>query len=105
MKKIGNGARSVFQPQPLRSQDEWRKLFESVGVRGYVPPGNYFRRHGDVMMYHVGRAVRTTVCVPPEDRGRKVTEIFSGRTFDSDRIEVESSGPETFLFKFGETHR
>ena len=105
VKKIGNGARSVFQPHPLRSQDEWRKLFESVGVRGYVPPGNYFRRHGDVMMYHVGRAVRTTVCVPPEDRGRKVTEIFSGRTFDSDRIEVESSGPETFLFKFGETHR
>ena len=97
-RRLASGATTVFVPKPIIDADEWARLFGALGVHRYIKPGACFRRQGNVFMLHVGEGGRYKVSLPREDAGT-FRELFTGRTIRGDVIEVESSVPETWLFK------
>ena len=64
-------------------------------IRAYMPP--YLRVHGDLVLFHTGRAGRHTVRLPDGVRG--ATELFGGTAYAGTSLVFETEGPETFLFR------
>ncbi len=63
----------------------------------YKAPGNYFRRHGDIFMFHTGAAGRHTIHMPT--LRSEVRDLFSDERYKSRDIVLETDGPNTWLFK------
>ncbi len=81
------------------SATAWRRLFEREGLVPAVPLNTYFRRQGDLFMVHTGDAGRLSVR-PGIVGAAGYCELFSGKTWPgNDVLEIETNGPETFLFK------
>lgn len=101
-KTLPGGARSIVVPEMPAGGggigiEEYASLLREAGAWQYTAPGNYFRRHGDVFLFHVGTP-GTYVIRLPENAG-KVRELFTGKEFDSNELMLETDGPDTWLFK------
>jgi hypothetical protein len=76
---------------------EYATILKAAGARQYTAEGSYFRRHGDVFLFHTGTVGTHTITLP--DDVAKVRELFSGEEFDSNVITLEADGPATWLFR------
>ena len=85
-------------PEAPRYSGGWVRLLVSKGAHRYVKSG-YFRRRGDLFMLNVGKPGEYAVDLPPDTAGRRVTELFTGRTYEAPHIGLAASGPETWLFR------
>jgi hypothetical protein len=99
IKNLGDSARAVILPVPPSSWTDWRKLFDHLNVRADAPGGNYFRRHGDVFMFHVGAKGTYVLQVPDLKPGDAVVELFSGKRCNAAPLSLATSIPETWLFR------
>lgn len=99
IKNLGDSARAVILPVPPSSWTAWRKLFDHLNVRADAPGGNYFRRHGDVFMFHVGEKGTYALQVPDLKPGDAVVELFSGKRYNAAPLSLATSIPETWLFR------
>ena len=99
IKSVGNSARAVILPIPPSTWTDWRKLFDYLNVRADAPGGNYFRRHGDVFMFHAGQGGTYTLQVPDLKPGDAVIELFNGKRYNVAPLSLATSIPETWLFR------
>lgn len=102
VKTLAEGSTSVFLPCPPRGPQLWREVLAGLGEHLWIPVGDYFRRQGDVVMFHTARAADHAVVLPADLRGKTATELFSGRKFTGDTLSFKTDGPDTLLFKFAE---
>jgi hypothetical protein len=72
-------------------------ILKAAGAHQYTAEGSYFRRHGDVFLFHTGTVGTHTITLPGDVA--KVRELFSGEEFDSNVITLEADGPATWLFR------
>ena len=98
-KALAGGARSIVVPEPPQSPEECAALLAEAGAWMYVAPGSYFRRHGDVFMFHTGTPGVHEIRLPEGDV--KVRELFSGTEWTAPRLALRTDGPGTWLFKVG----
>ena len=98
IKLLPDGSKSVFAATVPNSGTKWRNLLTSLGVHAYTAPESYFRRHGNLFMFHTGKKGMHRITLP--EKSGTVTELFSGKQYSAPVIEVESeAGPGTWLFK------
>lgn len=98
VKQLPDGSKSVFIATVPNSGTKWYNLLTSIGVHAYTAPENYFRRHGNLFMFHTGKKGIHQITLP--DKVRAVTELFSGKQYSAPVINVKSeAGPGTWLFK------
>lgn len=103
LKTLAEGGRSIIVlNMPAGATDGWGpKLYAAIlktaGVRQYVAPGSYIRRHGDVYMYHTGTNGTHTITFPADVV--KVRELFTGAEYSSNVVAMQSDGPNTWLFR------
>ena len=95
-KTLGGGARSIIVPDMPAGSDgtgpgEYATILKAAGARQYTAEGSYFRRHGDVFLFHTGTVGTHTITLP--DDVAKVRELFTGEEFDSNVITLEADGP------------
>jgi len=83
----------------------WAEIFASLGTHRFVPPGNYVRRHGDLVLFHTAQKACQSVRLPPDLQDGTVTELFSGKAFKGPELRFETMGPDTLLFKIGHPDR
>ena len=101
-KTLAGGARSIVVPEMPAGGggigiEEYASLLREAGAWRYTAPGNYFRRHGDVFMFHTGTPGSHVIRLP--GKADKVRELFTGQEFDSNELTLETDGPNTWLFK------
>ena len=94
---LPSGARSIIVPEPPRSPEAYAEILKESGAWLYTTTGSYFRRHGDVFMFHTGTVGKHTIQLP--EKGVRVRELFSGTEYDGSGLALESDGPYTWLFK------
>ena len=70
---------------------------KEAGAWMYTAPGNYFRRHGDIFMFHTGAVGRHTIRMPMMTGS--VRDLFSDERYKSKEFMLETDGPNTWLFK------
>ena len=93
---IGNGADAkVLDPVP-RGAEAWRRVFADLGTPLYAPAGHLIRKHGDVLMFHTGKTGRHELDFVGYSGAE---ELYSGKRYSSSKISVETTGPDTMLFK------
>ena len=88
--------------EDTRSPVEVRSLggtAQPSDVRADAPGGNYFRRHGDMFMFHVGAKETYALQVPDLKPGDAVVELFSGKRYNAAPLSLATSIPETWLFR------
>lgn len=68
-----------------------------VGATPIAETGNYVRRHGDVVMFHIREAGEYRISLP--ESMSKTKELYTGLEFNSSEIILKTEGPDTFLFK------
>lgn len=95
-KTFASGARSFLVPEAPYKLVQSRELMEKIGAWMYTGTDSYFRRHGDVFMFHTGTAGTHKIKLPEK---RKVRELFSGTEYDTDELTLTTDGPNTWLFK------
>ena len=87
-------------PEAPRYSAGWLRAFAANGgCHRYVKPGCCFRRRGDKFMLNVGKPGTYAIDLPQDAAGRRVTELFTGRTYAAPHIELTTDGPETWLFR------
>ena len=96
-KTLSGGARSIIVPEMPESVDNYIEILREAGAWFYTAKGSYFRRHGDVFMFHTGTVGAHTIRLP--ENVSKVRELFSGQEFTSSELTVTADGPRTWLFK------
>ena len=99
IEKVAGAKRSVVYPHPPSGWGKIRAAMDEFGIRLDAPGGNYFRRHGDVFMYHVANKGEYELKVPDLGEGDKIVELFSGRVIESAPFKQQSTGPDTCLYK------
>ena len=103
LKTLAEGGRSIIVlNMPAGATDGWgprvyEAILKTAGVRQYVAPGSYIRRHGDVYMYHTGTNGTHTITFPADVV--KVRELFTGAEYSSNVVAMQSDGPNTWLFR------
>lgn len=98
---FSNGARSIVVPEFPDSVEDYVTVLRQAGAWFYAEAGNYFRRHGDVFMFHVARKGLYTLRLPATVR--RVRELYTGVDYTKNAIALESAGPATWLFKITES--
>ena len=98
VKLLPDGSKAVFAAAVPNSGTGWRNLLTSLGLHAYTAPESYFRRHGNLFMFHTGRKGMHRITLP--EKSGEVVELFSGKKYSAPVIAVESeAGPATWLFK------
>ena len=92
-----NGTVSILVPEFPNSPTGYRQILQAAGAWFYTDEGSYFRRHGDVFMFHTGTAGRHVIRLP--DAVVKVRELYTGAEYASNEITLQADGPMTWLFK------
>ena len=102
LKSLADGSRAVFSASVPKTGTQWQNLLTALGVHAYTAPESYFRRHGNIFMFHTGEKGAHTITLP--EKSGTVTELFTGKQYEAPVIRVESEGPGTWLFRIqGET--
>ena len=82
---------------PLKAA-QWHKILLKTGLKPAASPGSYFRRHGNLVMFHTGIKGNHTIALPRGYKG--AFELFTGKKYTDSTISVTSSaGPATWVFK------
>lgn len=97
--KLGKETFSVFRTAVPTSAESAGRLMETIGEHRYVKADAYVRRLGDYLMVHVGKAGRYPLTLPAADRGCRLQDLFTGRTFSPSDEPLVSEGPETWFLK------
>ena len=97
VKTNASGTVSILMPEFPNSPAGYRQILQAAGAWFYTDPGSYFRRHGNVFMYHTGTTGAHTIRLP--DNVTKVKELFTGAEYTSNVISLQADGPKTWLFK------
>ena len=102
VKTLDGGARSIIVPEMPAGSDgsgpgEYAMILKAAGAHQYTAEGNYFRRHGDVFMFHTGTNGTHTITLP--DNVVKVRELFTGAEYNTNVVTLQSDGPNTWLFR------
>ena len=97
VKTLPDRSRAVFAAAVPNSGTKWRDLLKALGVHAYTAPENYFRRQGNLFMFHTGRKGPHTITLP--EKSGVAVELFSGRKYPAPAIEIRSEGPGTWLFR------
>lgn len=63
----------------------------------YSEAGSWLRRRGGVLAYSTGHIGRHRLLLKSGETG--ATELFSGRHFDGNVIDLDTRLPQTWLFK------
>ena len=100
-KTFASGARSVFVPEIPDSVDDYVKILKQAGAWLYTDPGSYFRRHGDVFMFHTATEGTHTLRLPATVK--RVRELYTGVDYATNEIKVKADGPVTWLFRITES--
>lgn len=77
----------------------WADIFASLGTHLYTTPGNYVRRQGNLLLFHTAAEMQQVVRLPTDWQSVKMTEMFSGRTFEGPELRFKTVGSDTLLFK------
>ena len=96
-KKLSGKSKSIIVPEPPRSPKEYAALLKEAGAWMYTAPGNYFRRHGDIFMFHTGAVGRHTIRMPMMSGG--VRDLFTDERYKAKEFVLETDGPNTWLLK------
>ena len=96
-KTLSDKSKSVFVPDVPRTGAQWNALLKAAGVHAYTAPGSYFRRHGNLLMFHTGTKGVHTLTLP--EKSGTLTELFSGKTYRAPVVKLSSEGAQTWLFK------
>lgn len=91
----------VFMPDPAKATEkELREIERYAGVHCWCDSPLPVCANSHLVMIHADRAREITLNL--RKKCPLVTELFSGnRFFDTDRIEFETTGPDTLLFRLG----
>ena len=101
-KSLPDGSKAVFSAAIPKTGTQWQNLLTALGVHAYTAPESYFRRHGNIFMFHTGEKGTHTITLP--EKSGTVTELFTGKQYEAPVIRIESEGPGTWLFRIqGET--
>lgn len=76
--------------------EAWREVLVNIGATPIGPVGNYIRRHGNILMFHTGKAGTYKLSLP--EGMSKVRELYSGRKYNTSELTLQTDGPDTFLF-------
>jgi len=96
--RLSASSAKVYAVSALPEGDDmWRQVLLGVGATPIAPAGNYVRRHGDVVMFHVGEAGEYRISLPANMS--KTRELFTGHKYNSSELTLKAKGPETYLFK------
>ena len=77
----------------------WRARLERAGAVPSAPLDTYFRRQGDLFLFHTGVAGTVTVHPGIADAAEFV-ELFSDRRYPGgETVEITTDGPATLLFR------
>lgn len=79
-----------------KGSEVWRQLLLDIGAKPIGPAGHYIRRHGNIVMFHTGKAGTFKLTLP--ESMSKVRELYSGRKYKSSELTLQTDGPDTFLF-------
>ena len=96
-KTLADGSQSVIIPYPYENAEQWHKLFHALDIHLYTDPGSYVRRQGNFLMFHTGKTGKHLLRLPQEYR--TATELYSGKEYKGESIELETESPMTWLFK------
>lgn len=97
VKTLEGGARSIIVPQMPNSAERYKAVLNEAGAWFYTAMGSYFRRHGDVFMFHTGTTGKHVIRLPVNVL--KVRELYTGEEFNSNELTLQADGPATWLFK------
>lgn len=94
---LPSSAAKVYDTSSLpKGGDVWRQVLVDLGAVPIAPVGNYVRRHGNVLMFHTGKAGTYKLSLP--EGMSKVRELYSGRKYKASELTLQTDGPDTFLF-------
>ncbi len=96
-KTLPDKSRAIFLGVYPENGQQWARILKMAGAHNYTGAGSYFRRHGDLVMFHTGIAGKHTITLP--EQFSFATELYSGKVFKSNPIILEASGPATWLIK------
>ncbi len=98
VKKLSDGSKVIYSGNyPLKAA-QWHKILLKTGLKPAASPGSYFRRHGNLVMFHTGIKGNHTIALPRGYKG--AFELFTGKKYTDSTISVTSSaGPATWVFK------
>ena len=97
---FGDGEVFVPEPGKLAAADV-RRIYAAAGVHIWCDGAEPVVANDRLASLHLAGAGRMTFHLPR--RCAKVTELFGNREYrDVADIEIETSGPETLLFRYGE---
>ena len=97
IKVLPDKSKAVFSAVLPKSGTQWQQLLGALGVHAYIKPESYFRRHGNLFMFHTGKKGLHTITLP--EKSGMVTELFSGKKYSLPVIKIQTNGPTTQLFK------
>ena len=97
IKNLPDQSKAVFLTAIPKNGTKWHNLLTSLGVHAYTAPENYFRRHGNLFMFHTGAKGKHRITLP--EKSGEAVELFSGKKYILPVIELNSDGPDTRLFK------
>ena len=87
-----------FNAMPaFKSGEEARRFLAEKGSWLYADAGSYFRRHGDLVLLHVGKPGRYAIRFPEGERSGR--ELYSGVSVAGEQLAFETEGPATWLIR------
>jgi hypothetical protein len=98
------GAAAIGFDTNLGTVEQYRALFERLGLHAWVEPGSYVRHHGGLLMFHTGKSGHHRIVLPGGYSGAKC--LSTGHAYEGSEIGLETDVPQTWLFKLSqaETH-
>ncbi|MBR1967348.1 MAG: hypothetical protein IKA22_12145 [Lentisphaeria bacterium] len=97
VKMLADGSKSIFVPQFPENEKMWQDILKMAGAWVYTDSGNYFRRHGDIFLFHTGKKGTFKINLP--EKSGEVIELFSGKRCNVSDVRVNSKGAGTWLFR------
>ena len=99
-KEIVYNGNFVFMPDPNEvTESDLRKIEAYARVHCWCDTPLPVYAGGRLVMIHIADARKVTLNLPK--KCSCVTELFSGKKYsDTDRIDIETAGPETLLFRY-----
>ncbi len=98
VKMLADGSKSIFVPKFPENDKIWQNILKTAGAWVYTAPENYFRRHGNIFLFHTGKKGTFTITLP--EKSGTVVELFSNKRYTAPEIKVDSQGAGTWLFRF-----
>ncbi len=94
---------SIYVPDPKKlTAAHLRHALKMAGAHNWCRDPHPVYADRRLVAIHLGSAVSTELLLP--GKCAEVTELFSGRVYRNvDRILIRTQGPETLLFRYGDT--